>query len=116
MSRFLIASAAALAAFATLTSAEPLVRRDMQVSYADLDLRTERGAAIMLQRIERAAEKVCSHSPAWINPDVPRVGAVLKEIRSCQQQAVASTVVALHANKVTLAYNARYGATRLSAR
>jgi len=56
----------ALAAFslATTAHAEKLDRVSVTVPYADLDLTTEAGAAILQERVEAAADKACSR--AWI--------------------------------------------------
>lgn len=105
MFRFVAISVAALLATATLAQAQPdRVRQDIQVRYDDLNLANERDASVMLGRIERAAERVCSHSPYLRTPDRPTLGYLLKDAHTCREQAVAEAVASLRAPLVTRLY------------
>jgi UrcA family protein len=71
------------------------------LAYSDLDLTAPDGAHAMLDRIRRAAADVCSRSEAGAD-EITRYAA-------CYRASVAQAVTALHAPRVTEAYNARTG-------
>ena len=89
----------ALAAFAalTLTAGSALAApvqaddgpRQAAVSYADLNLNTETGKAILVARIHRAAEAVCGPEPD--SRDLER----LPSYRACMKQSVDTAVAAI---------------------
>ena len=85
MTRMLIATAAALATFATAGAAlagEAPAGRQTTVRYADLDLTTAAGQAKLDQRIDRAARAACS---SQVDSRIARVDA------ACFAHAKAST-------------------------
>ena len=53
-------AAIALLPFAASATASDITGRDITVHYADLDARSPEGAAVLLQRIKGAAERVCA--------------------------------------------------------
>ena len=89
----------ALAAFAalTLTAGSALAApvqaddgpRQAAVSYADLNLNTDSGKAILVARIHRAAEAVCGGEP-----DSRDVKALMA-FRGCMKQSVDTAVAAI---------------------
>ena len=97
---------AALAAL-TLTAGSALAApapsedgpRQAAVSYADLNLNTENGKAILVARIHRAAEAVCGGEP-----DSRDVKALMA-FRGCMKQTVTTAVAAIPAGS-QLAANA----------
>lgn len=70
------------------------------VHYGDLDIGTEQGAKIMLQRIERAAAKACGGHPTFS----PATGALDSTFRECRNTAVQRAVQQLAAPIVTRLY------------
>jgi UrcA family protein len=87
-----------LAALAALTLAGPALARPPQtedaprqvaVSYADLDLNTASGHAVLTARIHRAAETVCGSEP-----DSRDVKAQMA-FRGCLKQSVETAVAAI---------------------
>jgi UrcA family protein len=71
------------------------------VDYSDLNLATRGGAGVMLQRLERAAGRVCT-PPANIS-DRAAYGAW----RSCVSASVRLAVTTLNAPMVTAAYSGK---------
>ncbi len=69
--------------------------RSLVVSHADIDLRSEAGAAIMLQRLERASRRVCDGGPRR------RPLAEIRQIRACRTETLENAVNALDAPLVT---------------
>jgi UrcA family protein len=65
--------------------------RQSAVSYADLNLNTETGKAILVARIHRAAEAVCGPEPD--SRDLER----LPSYRACMKQSVDTAVAAIPA-------------------
>jgi UrcA family protein len=107
MSRFFGISLAAVATFATLAQAQTgdrFIRRDVSVSYADLDLTTDRGAAIMLNRIKHAAVEACGGSPYFNSLYETAPGYVMTEFRKCHDNAVDKAVALLHSPALVRLY------------
>ena len=106
MSRFFGISLAAMTAFASLANAQPgeLIRRDVTVSYADLDLTSDRGASIMLNRIRQAAVEACGGSPYFNSLYGTAPDYVMKSFKKCHDDAVANAVASLHAPVVERLY------------
>ena len=77
------------------------------VTFADLDLASDAGAALLLRRIEAAARQVCG------NPRELQPVARSMRVQQCNAQAIERAVTKVGAPKVTLAYRARYTATRM---
>ena len=59
-----------------------------KVSYADLDLRTEHGAHVLLQRLDQAAQRLCGPEPVH-SPLTPRQTAMFER---CVDEAVHDAV------------------------
>jgi UrcA family protein len=74
------------------------------VKFADLDLTSDAGAAVLSRRIEAAARQVCG-DPREVQPLTRST-----RIRHCNTQAIEHAVTSLGAPKVTLAYRIRYSA------
>jgi UrcA family protein len=77
------------------------------VTFADLDLASDAGATLLLRRIEAAARQVCG-DPRELQPMARSM-----RVRQCNAQAIERAVTKVGAPKVTLAYRARYTATRM---
>lgn len=68
-------------------------RRDMVVSYRDLDLSDARDAAILLNRIDKAAEAACGGRPWLADPFNEDVSSSMRETyRHCHADAMARAV------------------------
>lgn len=104
MSRlFPIAVAAVLIATAA-NAAEPSygqVSRSVEVSHADLDLRTEQGARTMLRRLNAAASHACGEAPAAGIDFQQRTQAW----RACRSASLAAAVSRLGSPRVREVYN-----------
>jgi UrcA family protein len=84
------------------TSTDDLgVRGRSVVYYGDLNIDTEQGAKIMLQRIERAATKACG-GHATISSYTPTLDPTFEE---CRREAIQRTVKQLGAPMVTRIYS-----------
>ena len=77
------------------------------VTFADLDLASDAGAALLLRRIEAAARQVCG-DPRELQPVARSM-----RVQQCNAQAIERAVTKVGAPKVTLAYRARYSATSM---
>jgi UrcA family protein len=76
------------------------IRGRSVVNYGDLNIGTERGAKILLQRIERAAKKACGGQPTFST----YTGALDHTFEECKAQAIARTIRQLGAPMVTRTY------------
>lgn len=99
-----LVAAIAFAAFASPAAAAEYAPQSAVISYADLDLATERGANSMLRRINRAARDVCGMD----------TGATLslgerREARACVRETVEQTVASMAQPVVTALYVERTG-------
>lgn len=75
------------AAFGEAASATPLYNTQAAVvSYSDLDLETEAGASVLLRRLRRATERVCSRRT---------------DFRACRQTSLQDAVTHLNRPLVT---------------
>lgn len=106
MSRFFptLILAAAIAFSATPAFADPQTPASITVRSDDLDLNSERGAARMLRRIERAANIVCGASVA------ATYSGQRDEYRTCRAATIAASVHQLGADQVSALHAQRYGA------
>jgi len=90
----------------TLANANPVANADearqLKVSYADLNLNSQTGAAVLFQRIRRAADQVC---------EVPgtRDLTVLAQAKACKDHAIAAAVQAVKLPALTRLYDAKFG-------
>jgi len=102
-----IASAAVLGASAqpSLAQTEPA---SLRVTYADLDLATDQGAATMLARLQAAAGKVCEgHRQGMKGTEADA------HYQACRRTVVAQSVEQVGAPRVTALYAGR-SATQLA--
>jgi UrcA family protein len=72
------------------------------VHYADLNLETQAGAAILYKRIRNAAEQVCG------DVDSQRLELAVR-VKACVDGAIASSVRFVNNPKLTHEYNVRVG-------
>jgi UrcA family protein len=72
------------------------------VRYSDLDLSTEKGAAVLYNRIRQAAEEVCG------DPNSRQL-AEAAAAKACVGRAVSSSVQAVNNAKLTRVYDNRNG-------
>lgn len=82
----------------TAHAAPPMHARQMEVSYADLNLAHEDGARVMLSRLQAAARTVCG---GW--PDIHDLDA-LTTYRGCMHTAMDDALSQLHAPVVAALY------------
>ena len=80
----------------------------IEVSYADLNLRSPAGAEVMLNRIRWAAARVCER------PDIREVN-FMAIYRACESAAVRNAVAELNAAMVSQLYYGSRGAMRETA-
>ena len=98
-------TAAALAGMASAASTDGMIRKDVQVYYSDLDLRTEAGAHTMLVRISSAAKEACGSSPIFYSSyNMSSIWAE-REFATCQAEAIQRAVVFLNAPAVNKVYS-----------
>lgn len=74
-----------------------------RVYYADLDLSTQRGARVMLQRLDNAARDVCGGDWRGSNSRIARA-AEAEQIDVCRDQAMRTALAELNAPEVARAY------------
>lgn len=96
--RILIVACALLAMPAGLAQAFENVGEDVVVSYGDLDLESVAGATVMLNRLERAAERACGGRPR-VTPLEFKM-----RFRRCRAMALADAVSRLDHPVVNIAY------------
>jgi UrcA family protein len=78
-----------------------IIRGRSVVYYGDLNIDTEEGAKIMLQRIERAAKKACGGHPTFSS----YTGALDHTFEECRDKAIQRTVIQLGAPMLTRIYS-----------
>jgi UrcA family protein len=103
----MFAAAVMLAAFSSGAHAdtsmdEPgtIIRGRSAVYYGDLNMDTEQGAKIMLQRIEQAARKACGGHATFSS----YTGSLERTFEECRSEAIQRTVKQLGAPIVTRIY------------
>jgi UrcA family protein len=98
-----ILAALSFGAHADTTTDAPgtVVRGRSVVYYGDLNIDTEYGAKIMLQRIERAAKKACGGHPTFSS----YTGSLDHTFEQCRGEAIRRTVQQLGAPVVTRIYS-----------
>jgi UrcA family protein len=95
--------ASAMGAHADATATDVPTRT---VHYADLNLNTDAGAAILFKRIRNAAEAVCGDVSS-------KRLEVAEAAKACVNQAMFHSVQAVNNPKLTNEYNARFGVAKL---
>jgi len=94
-------AAPSFGAHADTSSLGSSVRGRSVVYYGDLNIETEPGAKITLQRIERAAKKACGGHPAFST----YTGSLDHTFEECRSEAIRRTVNQLGAPMVTRIYS-----------
>ncbi len=97
-----VVAATMLAGFATVGAAADLPQ--VHVKYADLNVDSAAGAAVLYQRIRVAANEVC---PASDTRDLAAQSAA----KACRTRAIAQAVVAVHNPSLTRVYEIKAGGT-----
>ena len=100
--RIALATVAVCAALSSLARADEAPQ--MRVSYADLNIDSEAGAAVLYQRIRFAADRVCAVNGTR---DLGQLAAV----KPCTDHAIATAVAAVKAHALTKVYDAKFGIT-----
>jgi UrcA family protein len=100
--RIAFAAAAVTAALSTIVRADDV--RQIHVRYDDLNIHTDAGAALLLQRIHAAAERVCAASS-------PRDLGQLAAVKACTEHAIATAVDAVKRPALTRVYDDKFGIT-----
>jgi UrcA family protein len=75
------------------------------VRYGDLNLSSDAGAEVLLRRLEQAARQVCG------DPRERRPLAEISVILRCNAQSLERAIEAVGAQKLTAAYQSKYGST-----
>jgi UrcA family protein len=96
------AAVAVWTALATVSRADDL--RQVRVSYADLNVQTEAGAAVLFQRIRSAAERVCEVAGT-------RDLGQLTQVKACTDHAIAGAVEQINLPTLTKVYDVKFGVT-----
>jgi UrcA family protein len=101
-------AAAVLALTATAAPANPLnstrtVTVKTTVSFADLDIRQELGASILLDRISSAAENLCGPASNEFGP--------VRSFHTCVDDAIAHAVTMVNSPVVSALYSGQSGTT-----
>ena len=103
MTRLFLMTAAATLVATAAGAAEPSygrITRTIEVSHADLDLRTEQGARTMLQRLSAAASHACGEVPSGVD-----TARRMLSRRACRSASVTAAVATLGSAKVSEVYS-----------
>jgi UrcA family protein len=107
--RYLAIAALALTALipiaTALAAAAAVDEPQATVTFADLDLASDTGAATLLRRIEAAAQQVCG------NPREAQPLERLVRVQQCNTRAIERAVTDVGAPKVLQAYRTRHSAS-----
>jgi UrcA family protein len=98
--RVAFAVVAVCAALSTVARAD--AARQLHVSYADLNVNSGAGAAVLFQRISHAADRVCEVQGTR---DLGQLAAV----KACTHHAIAAAVEAVKLPALTEVYGAEFG-------
>jgi UrcA family protein len=82
----------------------------MKVDYADLNVHTLAGAAVLYHRIERAAREVCGPDNELSAPGFSRHG----QWKSCRQMAIAAAVAKVNSPWLTAIHDSKTGGPKLA--
>lgn len=97
------AAVVALSAAANAGSTD-IIRQDVPVSYADLDLNTADGASTLLTRINDAAVQACGGMPYFQSMYSVAPDAVTYEFTKCHTKAVSEAVDTVSSPMLTRIY------------
>ncbi|MDE2182045.1 MAG: UrcA family protein [Alphaproteobacteria bacterium] len=95
-------------ALAWPASADGTIRRDVQVQYGDLNINSEAGAGVLLDRLDHAARQACGGSPVFHPLYQQMPAAVTAEFAKCYHVAMQKAVAAVGSPVLTTVY-ARMG-------
>jgi UrcA family protein len=84
-------------------------RRHIEVHYGDLNLSTTEGVAVLYQRLQSAAENVCSEH------GTRDVGNVFR-VKACMSTAISAAVTQIDRPVLTAYYRAKVGGTTAAVR
>lgn len=93
-------TAAALIAGIAQAGDDLMIRKDVAVTYSDLDVSTEAGARALLSRIEKAAAEACGKSPFYYSSYSIAPSLASKQFDECRTNAINSAVKSVKAPKV----------------
>ena len=74
-----------------------LIRKDVEVSYRDLNLSTEDGARTLLVRIKTAAASACGGSPVFYSSYSVAPALATQEFATCRANAINAAVSSIPA-------------------
>jgi UrcA family protein len=100
--RRVLVGAALVAGFATAAQSAELPQ--VRVNYADLNVNSTAGAAVLYQRIRSAADQVC---PTFGERDLGAQAVV----KACKVRAVGEAVAAVHSAALTQVLEGKIGVT-----
>jgi UrcA family protein len=100
--RIALAAVAVSAALSTIVRADDV--RQIHVRYDDLNIHTDAGASLLLERIRHAAEQVCESSS-------PRDLGQLAAVKACVDHAIATAVDAVKRPALARVYDEKFGIT-----
>jgi len=100
-------AAAALLFTALTAGAQAADVPQVHVKYADLNVASSAGAAVLYQRIRSAADQVCG-VPG--NRDLARI----EPAKACAAQAIAAAVAAVNSPALTSMYQVKMGGTAVT--
>lgn len=92
----LVLAALSITAHADTSNSSTVIRGRSVVYYGDLDVDTEAGAKLAIQRIERAARKACGGHATFSS----YTGSLDRTFEECRTEAVRQTVKQLVASTV----------------
>jgi len=88
-------AAAALMAGLAHADSRDTIRKDVVVSYSDLDLSTPTGAQALAQRIEAAATLACDSSPMFYSDYAVAPSLARREFNTCRSNAITTALKSL---------------------
>jgi len=91
-----------------------LIRKDVAVSYHDLNLSTDAGARQLLVRIEAAATSACGGAAAFYPTYSVAPGLADKEFAACRSNAINAAVSGIQAPLVHQIFASNDSVTRLA--
>jgi UrcA family protein len=97
MLKFVGTALTAAALIVGAAQAEDLIRKDVEVSYSDLNLSTDAGARQLLVRINAAAASACGGSPAFYSTYSVAPTLAYKQFDTCRSNAVNAAVSSIKA-------------------
>ena len=90
-------TAAALILGAANAAAGEVIRKDVAVSYSDLNLSTDAGARALLVRINAAATSACGNSPTFYSTYSIAPSLAYREFDTCRSNAINAAISSISA-------------------